>query len=419
LDIFASSLFGSLYLCAPGCCLVRYIGFTPSTLKIVYITYDGVREPLGSSQILAYLRGLRDRGIDSTIISFEKRESPPDESAEAGIRKIQLRYRVGGMRAHLANFRGMLRELRTTLEADKPDLIVARSYLPAAIALRGKKSHGLPYIFDMRGCWVDERALGDGVFRNPFLYKLGKRMERSLLRNAAGVVTLTKIHADELREQKLIPPETPVKTIPTCSDFDLFRNDAKTTHDRLVIGWIGSVNASYQLAASLALFEKLRSIRPDAFLQCVTAQPEAMLRELKNAEVPSQSYNVISAQYREMPALLARMDWGLLLNENGAAKRGSMPTKLAEFFAAGVRPIQYGCNQEVADLVRTSGSGIVLNGLSTSHLEQAARAIANQPLDRSPLDEARRRMRPYFGLEAGVAAYEEVLQTVCAQGRTK
>jgi len=128
---------------------------------------------------------------------------------------------------------------------------------------------------------------------------------------------------------------------------------------------------------------------------------------------------VISAQYREMPALLAQMDWGLLLNENGAAKRGSMPTKLAEFFAAGVRPIQYGCNQEVADLVRTSGSGIVLNGLSTSDLEQAARAIANQPLDRSAVDEARRRMRPYFRLEAGVAAYEEVLQTVCAQGRTK
>jgi len=136
---------------------------------------------------------------------------------------------------------------------------------------------------------------------------------------------------------------------------------------------------------------------------------------LKDAQVPQQNYSVISAEHREMPVLLAKLDWGLLLNENGAGKRGSMPTKLAEFFAAGVRPIQYGCNPEVADLVRASGSGIVLGGLSPVDLDQAAKVIANTQPEEASIEEARRRMRPYFGLEAGVAAYEDLLKEVSAR----
>ena len=89
-----------------------------------------------------------------------------------------------------------------------------------------------------------------------------------------------------------------------------------------------------------------------------------------------------------------------------------MPTKLAEFFASGVRPIQYGCNPEVAELVRASGAGVILEGLSEQHLEQAATEIVGQPLERGIVEEARRRMRPYFGLESGVAAYSEILSSV-------
>ncbi len=314
----------------------------------------------------------------------------------------------------------MLRKLRKTVEAERPALVIARSYLPAAIALRAKKSHNVPYIFDMRGCWVDERAMGNGRFRNPLAYRLGKRVERSLLRQAAGIVTLTKLHAEDLLQQELISRETPIKVIPTCADFDLFRADSKIAHDALVIGWIGSVNASYHLAPSLELFKTIRGLRPTAFLQCVTAQADEMLRQLKQAGIPPENYSVTSAEHKDMPRLLANMDWGLLLNQNGPGKRGSMPTKLAEFFACGVRPIQYGCNQEVADLVRASGSGIVLNGLSPSDLEEAAQQIANRPLDKTWAEEARRRMRPYFGLESGIAGYAELLNRVLErQGRTQ
>ena len=40
--------------------------------RILFISFDGLLEPLGQSQILPYLRGLATRGVAITVLSFEK-----------------------------------------------------------------------------------------------------------------------------------------------------------------------------------------------------------------------------------------------------------------------------------------------------------------------------------------------------------
>jgi hypothetical protein len=42
--------------------------------KVLYITYDGLTDPLGQSQILPYLKGLSTYGYEFTILSFEKKD---------------------------------------------------------------------------------------------------------------------------------------------------------------------------------------------------------------------------------------------------------------------------------------------------------------------------------------------------------
>ena len=42
--------------------------------KVLYITYDGMTDPLGQSQVLPYLVGLSEKGYKFTILSFEKKE---------------------------------------------------------------------------------------------------------------------------------------------------------------------------------------------------------------------------------------------------------------------------------------------------------------------------------------------------------
>ena len=41
----------------------------------LFITYDGILDPLGSSQILPYLFGLASKGVKVHILSFEKEET--------------------------------------------------------------------------------------------------------------------------------------------------------------------------------------------------------------------------------------------------------------------------------------------------------------------------------------------------------
>ncbi len=46
--------------------------------QVLYLSYDGMTDPLGQSQVLPYLIGLSQKGFRFTLISFEK----PDRFAE-------------------------------------------------------------------------------------------------------------------------------------------------------------------------------------------------------------------------------------------------------------------------------------------------------------------------------------------------
>src|SRR5882762_2991599 len=43
-----------------------------TTTNVLYLSHDGLTDPLGESQILPYLIGLSAKGTQFTIISFEK-----------------------------------------------------------------------------------------------------------------------------------------------------------------------------------------------------------------------------------------------------------------------------------------------------------------------------------------------------------
>src|SRR5829696_7177354 len=61
--------------------------------KSLFITYDGLTDPLGQSQILTYLTGLSSLGHDITVLSCEKKERF-SQNREL-IEEICLKYRIG------------------------------------------------------------------------------------------------------------------------------------------------------------------------------------------------------------------------------------------------------------------------------------------------------------------------------------
>ena len=63
---------------------------------ILYISYDGMLEPLGQSQVLAYLERLA-RDYQVHLISFEKKG---DETDSARLKRLRDRISAAGISWH-------------------------------------------------------------------------------------------------------------------------------------------------------------------------------------------------------------------------------------------------------------------------------------------------------------------------------
>jgi glycosyltransferase involved in cell wall biosynthesis len=396
---------------------------------VLYITFDGLLEPLGQSQVLKYVCGLARRGIPHVVLSLERTsatdnrtliEATERELAVAGVTWVRGIYHGQTLRNVLGDLVQAYRIACAVFDSMPVACIHARSYLAALVACALQFTRGVPYVFDMRGNWVEEKAAQRGWPTGGLKHQTAKRVEKLLLQRSASIITLTEVQANDLRDNHSnIVTKKPLVVIPTCCDYDAFTpNDDRhcipmevrsRIKGKLVVGFVGSVNPSYKVAESLRLFRLLLDERPDAYLLCLTRQTEELQRLVWAAGIPAEADTITSAEHMNMPDWLSCLDWALLLLSNTEAQRGAMPTKLAEFLASGVRLIQYGGNSEISRRVLEAQAGIVLNSLSDGDLKLAASFIARAQVTGPQVDLTRQRSRPYFGLENGLDKYHDII----------
>lgn len=392
---------------------------------VVYISFDGMLEPLGQSQVAALLSRLASLGeYRITLVSFEKAVDIADgkrltkqrlEFERSKIRWIFHTYEHG-VKGIASNIVIAAETVSQIHDSDPIALIHARSYPAACVALTLKLASGVPYLFDFRGYWIDERIEDGRWFKGYFTNKASRALEKLLFSYADGIVSLTELAMNDVIAGKFGTYRgVPILVIPTCVDETKFglniaspRDLVEDLSDRLVLGFVGSINASYCVDESLKLVEMVCNLRPDAFLLCLTRQRTEMLEKLTAFDIREAA--VYSVTYDDMPAWLSMIDWGLLLLNHPVAKRGSMPTKLGEFFASGVRPVQFGGNVEVCESVRKAGTGLVLDDLSDDSLIQAAQIIAENSC--TDLASGRERMMKHFSLSYGVTQYAKIYHRI-------
>jgi Glycosyl transferase 4-like domain len=208
----------------------------PRAGSVLYITYDGLLEPLGASQVLPYVRGLSARGFSMEILSFEKphdladtlrRDAVREELRGLGVPWVALRYhKRPSLPATawdvLAGRRRVARWARGRSRAGPPAVVHARGYLPGLMGLAGRGS-GAKLLFDMRGFWVDERIEGGYWSPASLPARLGRWAERLLLREADHLVMLTHRGVERLRTWPGGGPAAPCTVVPTCVDLERFR----------------------------------------------------------------------------------------------------------------------------------------------------------------------------------------------------
>jgi glycosyltransferase involved in cell wall biosynthesis len=316
---------------------------------VLYLSMDGLTDPLGQSQILPYVVGLTGHGYKFTVISFEKEarfknhgKSVSAYCKEKGIHWIPLTYHRHPAVISTLYDVYILRKTVTRLHRQHPfSLVHCRSYVTALVGQWMRKKYDVKFIFDMRGFWADERVEG-GLWnlRNPIyrsIYNFFKRREKQFLKHADHVIVLTENARSIIQSDRHLG----VSTIPTCVDLHLFdpstvANDDVVRRRRqlgiepgdFVLLYLGSWGTWYKTDDMLAFFKVLKKKEPDAKFLILT-NDTVMLKGYPYTSSVIKS----SATRHEIPLHIRLSDASIFFISPTFSKRGSSATKFGELMA--------------------------------------------------------------------------------------
>lgn len=392
--------------------------------KILYISYDGILEPLGQSQVLRYLERLAaDHQI--VLISFEKphdwqqverREALRHQIHAAGIRWIPLRYhkRPSALATAFDIAQGIVVGSWAVMR-HRVRIVHARSYVPSVIALALKKLFRLKYIFDMRGFWADERVDGGLWPEGGRLYRTAKWFEQRFLLNADCVVSLTQAAMSEMRTFPYLQERMPrFELITTCADLELFQpgrtDSASRPADRsFTLGYVGSVGVWYLFDETLRCFQGLRERLPNARMHILNRGSHDYIKERMTAmKIDPAAVQIEAADHAGVARAMQSMDAGIFFIKPVYSKTASAPTKLGEFLGCGVPCLGNSGVGDMAAILENEQVGVALNRFDESSMREAIDRLLQ--LTQTPGIKARCRevALRYFSLEDGVRAYDRI-----------
>lgn len=414
---------------------------------ILYISYDGMTDPLGQSQVLPYLIENNISEYQFSLISFEKKDR-----FEKNKEIIQKKCDENSINWHPLNYTKnppiistlwdifkMYLETKKINKKQKVDLIHCRSYQAAEIGIIMKNNFNIPWVFDMRGFWADERIDGNiwkmssFIFRN--IYNHYKKKEIQFLTNADQIISLTNNAKEEIiswQEKKIIDSKfknkkLEIEVIPCCVDTDLFSNENVNTsilskireelsikEDQFVLGYVGSIGTWYMLPEMLEFFRVLKEQKSDALFLFITNEPaEKIITLARSKNIASEDIRVTSCLHKDVPTYISLFTISIYFILPAYSKKASSPTKQGELMAMGI-PIV--CNANVGDadkVIAETNSGWVIHEFDEESYKNTVLQILINPLpDKQNII---KQGNKEFNLQTGALkfrkTYERILET--------
>jgi glycosyltransferase involved in cell wall biosynthesis len=391
----------------------------------VYISYDGALDPLGRSQIVPYLEGLARRGWVFDLVTFEKADRYRDVSSRAA---MEERLRASGVQWHPLRYHKWpsvvstvldlvigVRHVRRLVRRHSARLLHARSYPSALVARIVRRSEGIPYVFDMRGFYAEERVDGDIWRAGGLLYRTTKRVESGLLRDAAAVVTLTQASVPVLRRWLAAAGGDPLlRVIPTCVDLGRFR-PADPPAGGFQLAYFGSIGTWYLLDEMLRFAAVVLEAAGGGQLLFLSNGDPALIRARAAAVAPKAAEVLLvdSVEHERVPAALAGAAATFFFVRPGPSRFGFHQTKLGESLALGL-PVVANRGLGDTEILEADGVGVLLDPFCPDAYAPAARRLVE--LVRRP--DTRRRCRAVaearYDLERGVDAYASLYDALAS-----
>lgn len=401
-------------------------------IKILYLSYDGLTDPLGQSQILPYIIGLSKQQYFFYIISFEKKERflinkkyIKEICKQNNITWIPLSYtKKPPLFSTVFDILRLYLIVKKLFKTEKISIIHCRSYITSLIGLRFKNKKNIKFIFDMRDFWADERVNGKIWNLNNPIYKIVynyfKKKEKLFFKKSDAIIALTEKAKFEILKLYSSISKNKITVIPCATDFNKFvpkslslklkiREKLNINEQSFVLTYLGSLGTWYLLDEMMKFFSQLLKKFSNAIFLFITPEPvENIIKIAVKYNIDKHLIRHCFVRHDEVPQYLSISNSGIMFIKPSYSKMSSSPTKFAEFLAMGIPVI---CNN-IGDLdehAKQIPQCICIPSFSDKIF---ADAINKLNLNQNYNPEIRNKAKEIYDLTLAINTYSEVYKKV-------
>ncbi len=405
--------------------------------KILFISYDGMTDPLGQSQVIPYLAGLTKYGYTFTILSCDKpgkfsanRAYVEQLIAPYPIQWVSIPYHKNPpVLSSVYDFYKLRSKAMELHKAEKFDMVHTRVGLPTLVAQWMKRKTGVKFLNDIRGFWADERVDG-GMWnlKNPVyrrIYRFFKKHEYECLAEADANTCLTFAARKEIHTWKQVPGQPlPIEVIPCSADLDLFNPEAVNSHLReqfrqelginpgdFIVSYLGSIGGWYLTAEMMRFCKMLGDRKPEAkFLFISPHRHDEITNTAAQYGIDAGRIITRQAKRHEVPVLLSFSNYSLFFIKPCFSKISSSPTKHGEIMAMGIPVITNGGVGDVKEIVNNYEAGYVVDDFTGQSFNTVIDKIQEgETFDKTAI---RNGAADFYSLEKAVQTYKKVYTSI-------
>jgi len=337
-------------------------------MNSIYITADGLSDPLGQSQIIPYFDSYLLKKKDYLyVISLEKKKIYNKNLFFTDNIIWKYKYFLKTRHFKFINLLKLffLTSLILLTENRKINIIHCRGLYPCIIGLFFKLTLKKKLIFDMRGLWIDEKVdaglinINKSLF-DKFIFKVLKKIELECLTKSDRIIVLTK-KIFKYFVNKIKIDKKKIYVIPCSVDYKIFNHLKKKTSKKYIykeldikknykiITYSGSLGPMYRLDIILLFFLNIRKIYKNYLLLFITNDIEILRKKLNEKKYKDLRpfIRLKSLSWQQVPSYLSLSKFTICFVNPTYSKIASFPTKIAEAFSLGIPVI---CNEEIGDL---------------------------------------------------------------------
>ena len=407
--------------------------------NILFISYDGMTDPLGQSQVIPYLAGLTKFGYHFTILSCEKPEKYILHKKEIesllerfSITWVPIKYhKEPAVFSTIYDVYHLKKKARKLHSKEKFDMVHTRAGIPALVGLWLKKKYGISFLNDVREFYSDSRVEGRIWNTDKFFYKkiylFFKQREKDEIHLSDGIVCLTHAAENIIKKWPEYNKEIPLWVIPCSVDMSLFdpekidnsqkiklKNELKIEDEDFIFCYLGSIGSWYLTDEMMQFFKIISDKIPNTkFLFISPAEHKTIIATANKFGLKENKLIIKKANRNEVPALLSLCRYSVFFIKPCYSKKSSSPTKHGEIMAMGIPVITNSGVGDVAEIVEKYHSGIVLKELKDREFKSSAELICEG--NNFDQNEIRKGAKEFYNLDNAIEKYREIYTRILAK----